>query len=281
MKKLLLTLIISLFCINLYSQSADELFSQSIKYANSKDFKNAEKTTKELIKKYPDHESNYLYWNNLGAFQSKQDNKKEAIKSFSKSFELNNLYDVALHNRAQTYRYLEQYDKAIIDYKNVIKLNIENSEALFDLALLYAKLEENTTAKEYFEKYIELFPNKRTPADLNLVLVKKKLGLFEDALSDLNKLIDNIPNNEILYNNRGYMYNSRADLFMNLKRYDEAFVDVEKSLEVDPEYTTAIITKGEIYYFQGDYGNACIFFKIALSKGAEKEKLDKYMKNCK
>lgn len=281
MKKLLLTLIILLFCFNLYSQSAQELFTKSLEYSNANDFKNAEKTTKELIKKYPDHESNYLYWNNLGAFQSKQDNKKEALKSFSKSFELNNQFDVALHNRAQTYRYLEQYDKAIIDYKNVFKLNSENSEALFDLALLYAKLEENTNAREYFEKYIELFPDKRTPADLNLVLVKKKLGLFEDALSDLNKLIDNIHNNEILYNNRGYMYNSRADLFMNLERYDEAFVDVEKSLEVDPEFTTAIITKGEIYYFQGDYGNACIFFKIAQSKGAPKEKLDKYMKNCK
>jgi tetratricopeptide (TPR) repeat protein len=281
MKKLLLTLIISLFCINLYSQSADELFSQSIKYANSKDYKNAEKTTKELLKKYPDNKDNYLYWNNLGAFQSNQGNNKSALKSFTKSFELNNKYDVALLNRAKTYRDLKETDKAIIDYKKVIEINGENSEAIFDLALVYSYKEDYAHARECYEKAIALDPEESYGAKLNLAQIKRKQGFYEEALTDLDKVLEKIPTNENLYENRGYLYNSRADILMYLKRYDEAFEYIEMSLSIEPEYTTAIITKGEIYYFQGDYGNACIFFNLALSKGAPKEKLDKYMKNCK
>lgn len=281
MKKVLFTLIISLFCLNLYSQTEKQLFKESLMYSDANKYKDAERITKILINTFQNSEDMHIYWNNLGYFQSKQDNKKEALKSFTKAFQLNNQFDLALHNRANTYKYLKQYDKAIIDYNNVIKINKDNSEALFDLALLYGRIEDFANSKKCFEKYIELFPDNRIPADLNLIKVKREMGLYDEALSDLNKLIDSIPNNEILYNNRGDLYNSRADLLMNMKRYDEAFVDVEKSLEIDPEYVTAIIIKGEIYYFKGDYGNACIFFKIALSKGAEKEKLEKYMKNCK
>jgi tetratricopeptide (TPR) repeat protein len=281
MKKILLTLIISLFCFNLYSQSANELFNQSIKYANANDLKKAEKITKELIKNYPNDEDIHLYWNNLGAFQSNQGNNKEALKSFSKSFELNDKYGVALLNRAKTYRDLEQFDNAIIDYKNVIKLDTNNEEALFDLAMLLSKREDYANAQVYYEKLIASNPEENYPAAINLVIVKKRQGDLDGALSDMNKLIEKIPSNEFLYENRANVYNNRADILMNMKRYDEAFVDIEKSLALEPDYVTAIITKGEIYYFKGDYGNACIFFKIAQSKGAPKEKLDKYMKNCK
>lgn len=280
MKKVLLTLIISFFCINLYSQSADELFSQSIKYANANDFKKAEKTTKELIKKYPDDEDIHIYWNNLGAFQSNQGNYKEALKSYSKSFELNDKYILALNNRAKTYRDLEEFDKAIIDYKKVIEINKTDDDAYFELALLYSKKEDYAKARECYEKVIELAPES-LGAPINLVIVKKKQGFLEDALSDMNKLIEKMPNDEILYENRANLYNNRADILMTMKRYDEAFEDIEKSLAIEPEYVTAIITKAEIYYLQGDYENACIFFKIAKSKGAPKEKLEKYMKNCK
>lgn len=281
MKKLLLTLIISLFCINLYSQTVKQLFKESIMAANANDFKGAERIIKLLIENFPNDEDNYLYWNNLGAFQSNQGNNKDALKSFTKSFELNNKYDVALLNRAKTYRDLKETDKAIIDYKKVIEIKNTNEEAYFDLAVLYSKREDYARAQECYEKLIELNPEENYPAAINLVIVKKRQGDLDGALSDMNKLIEKIPSNEFLYENRANVYNNRADILMNMKRYDEAFEDIEKSLALEPEYVTAIITKGEIYYFQGDYGNACIFFKIAQSKGAPKEKLKKYMKNCK
>jgi tetratricopeptide (TPR) repeat protein len=66
-----------------------------------------------------------------------------------------------------------------------------------------------------------------------------------------------------------------------MKEYDNAIKDIDKALEINPEYLVAIITKGEIYYDKGDYENACKYFNLGISKGFQKERIVTYLEKCK
>ena len=77
------------------------------------------------------------------------------------------------------------------------------------------------------------------------------------------------------------LYNNRADLYLKMKEYDKAIIDINKSLEIDPDYLVAIITKGEIYYEIGDFENACKYFNLGISKGFQKERIATYLEKCK
>jgi tetratricopeptide (TPR) repeat protein len=90
---------------------------------------------------------------------------------------------------------------------------------------------------------------------------------------DYNRLIEDHPDNAQLHNNR-------ADLYLQMHIYDEAMKGVNVALEIAPDYNIALVTKGQIYYGLGDYEQACIYFKKALTNGFGRSGLTEYLHKC-
>lgn len=65
-----------------------------------------------------------------------------------------------------------------------------------------------------------------------------KLGHFEEAVLDFNKVIQLDPNNSVAYFNRGSTYDSMG-------AHDQAISDFGKALELDPAQGSEGVTPGE------------------------------------
>lgn len=273
MKKFFLTLTLVVLFVIANGQSRDQLIEKAKECFNSKDYVNAEVVIKELINLDPKFEENYLYWANLAQTQINLGKSDEALNSVNQSLKLNKKFVNAYFVRAGIYTILNEPEKVLKDLNKALKIDPNNKKTLLELGLWYSKKGDLFKAKEYYEKILSLYPD-YLPALANMSKIKKMQGDLLGALSDLNYLIGNYRDEPILYNNR-------ADTFMKLGKYDMAFNDVNKALALNPDYITAIVTKGEIYYFTGDYENAYKWFNMALSKGFKEERLLDYISKCK
>jgi tetratricopeptide (TPR) repeat protein len=68
-------------------------------------------------------------------------------------------YILARFNKANAYVELDEYNKAIEEYLEVIKQDGEDSITFCNLAGCYERLNENNKAQEYYKKASALNPN--------------------------------------------------------------------------------------------------------------------------
>jgi tetratricopeptide (TPR) repeat protein len=98
--------------------------------------------------------------------------------------------------RAYSYEALLQYDKAIEDYTEVIKLNPENGDVYIFRASCYFKIHEYEKAIADCTKLISL-NSKNAESYINRGLIYKNLMEYEKAISDFNEAIRLNPNDVI------------------------------------------------------------------------------------
>jgi tetratricopeptide (TPR) repeat protein len=96
---------------------------------------------------------------------------------------------------------------------------------------------------------------------------------MDEALADFVQLIADHPNESILHNNI-------ADTYMQMERYEEAMQSVNRSLELDPRYVTAYVTKGEIFLKLEEDSKACEAFEEAIKRGFDRARLTELGADC-
>lgn len=79
----------------------------------------------------------------------------------------------------------------------------------------------------------------------------------EAKISDYNSLVNLEPQNP-------RWYQERAVCFVESQEFDVALSDCEKALEIDPDYTPALIIRGDIYRREQDYTNALADYNRVL-----------------
>jgi len=127
----------------------------------------------------------------------------------------NNPEDVdALTRRGDAYQYLEQYDNALADYAEVIRLDSNNGSVWFQRGSIYADLKQWDKAAADFSKAIELEPDNhhRWSGRANTYFQMER---WDEAIADLTKAIELEPGNSY------YWYHlALAELGSgNVKRY--------------------------------------------------------------
>lgn len=195
--------------------------------------------------------------------------QKKLIKKSKKSPNLARYYS----DLGTIQRRLGKNKDALKSYDKAIKL--ENDRVVFytNRATLHMQLENYEKGNSDFESAIELDPNNWEIAS-DYATFKKRQGLLKEALEDFNMLIQKYPEELIFYNNR-------ADTFLRMGDHDAAFKDINFVLEKDPEYQVAIITKGEIYLDLEQTEEACSYFKQAVDKGFDANRISYLLKECK
>lgn len=72
----------------------------------------------------------------------------------------------------------------------------------------------------------------------------------------------------IKYDKNNYeAYYYRGCSKVNREMYDEAILDLQKALELKPDYADAEFTLGRIYFLKGDRDMACYYFKASMLHG--------------
>jgi TolA-binding protein len=104
---------------------------------------------------------------------------KEAIKNFTSLIQLdrnNSFSDNCQYWVAESYYSMEQYNKAIEEFKKVFDFPDDNKydHAQFKIALSYFKLGNKKKAAEEFRKLIETFPNSELVSKVKQFMVSNK-----------------------------------------------------------------------------------------------------------
>lgn len=162
---------------------------------------------------------------NLGKFGDAVKIYSEGLKKFPRN-------SMTLSFRGNAYLRLEEYDKALIDYYASIK-NKDNLEADI-IANQEHTLIDISSMKTQVANFL---------AYMQLTIAECKFGLkkYEEALKEVNKGIDMLPQKDIVEAEK--YYNVRGNIYMGLGRYNLAIPDFDKAIELKPDFAIAFVNR--------------------------------------
>ncbi len=164
--------------------------------------------------------------------------------------------DLAYGNRAKTYLKINEYDKAINDYKQALYLRPNNYKIMSLLADLYSDIKMYDKANFYYNRSMkqqQKFPNSYIGLGNNYLSQRN----FEQSIFYFNKALEFDKTQKIAYNNRGLAY-------YNLKKYDKALTDYNEAIKLDKLYYEAYSNRGIIELETGNYVKAVSDFDKSI-----------------
>ncbi len=280
MKKILVIAILLLTTQNLISQTAEELNTKGIELAKKGRIDKAFSIFEKAIKLYPDSPGPY---SNRGNVYRMRKEYELAIKDYSKSLKLKPENLNVLYARANTYLDADNFEMAISDYSEIIDKKPSFSGIYFDRAYANIRLKKYEEAKIDFESQLEITP-KDFKSLANLINIKKKLEMFDEALADYKKIVTEFPNQPNLH----ILYNNWASLYREIEKPEEALVKINQALKIKKNYDIGHFNRAGIYLELNDEKNACKDFKKAIKLNLENnehfevdEEFEKLKKLCK
>lgn len=260
MNKIYLFLVITL-TFSSYAQKEADLNSKGIEYAKKGNFKKAFELFTEAIEANPQYAPAY---SNRGQVYREQGQNELAVRDFTQSLELKADDPYILHTRATVYMDMNLFEKAASDYSAVIKKDPSFPDIYFDRSYSYIRQQKYQEAKADLEQQLILYP-KDFKSLANLINLKKKLNLLQDALADYDTLLKEFPNEPDMH----IVYNNRANLHQEMNHLDKALEDINKALLIKADYDMGYLNRAEIYDKMGNKEKACVDFNKALQLKVE------------
>lgn len=193
--------------------------------------------------------------------------------------------------RSQSYYMKGQYEEAIIDFKKILSSNpIESVESMtyLNLASSLVRTKKNDEAISYLETCIKKFPNFLLGIN-NLAYRYSEKGEYLKSLElyekGLKLALDLKPNEDGQVNfskkligekgsdkiSLGLIYNNMGYVKYKLKRYEQALIDINKSIELYPENSYVYRNKALVYIDLKIIDKACNEIEKAIELGFTKQ----------
>ena len=156
-------------------------------------------------------------------------------------------FPTALHilsHRGDAYSKEGQYDLAIKDYTEIIRLDPYYFYYNKRGVLFYKKGQYDLAIKDYSEA-IRLKPSNAVCYD-NRGDAYMKQGQYDLAIADYSEAIKLDPDSAAYYNDRGFAYYKKG-------QYDLAIKDYSEAIKLKPDSTTYYNNRGNAYYNKGQY----------------------------
>jgi tetratricopeptide (TPR) repeat protein len=177
-----------------------------------------------------------IAYNNRGnAYASKGDYDR-AIEDYGQSIKLNPAYAKPLNNRGITYYKKGDYDRAIKDFDEALKLNPHYANAFANRAQAYQKKNDYERATGDYDEAIRFEPNLETVWN-GRCWVRAILGELQAALADCNNALQLKPNDAATYDSRGLVY-------LKMGQFDPAIDDYTSALRIQPNLASALYGRG-------------------------------------
>jgi tetratricopeptide (TPR) repeat protein len=198
---------------------------------------------------------------------------------------------IAFYNRGGIYKQRKDYDRAIADYSEAVKIDPQYVNAYINRGMAYDSKGDNDAAAADFSRAIELKPDEPLAyydrgyirswekhdydgaiADLSKAI---ELGTkdaptyfyramayqgkkdYRHAIADYDEGLKQTPNNAIALSYRGTSYQNLAD-------FDHALADYNAAIKADPQYAPAYAGRGYLRRIQGDFDAAIADYSAAI-----------------
>jgi tetratricopeptide (TPR) repeat protein len=172
----------------------------------------------------------------------------QAIANYTETIRLNPNDADAYFNRAYTYGAKGLYDQAILDYTKAIRLEPDDALAYNNRGNAYSDKGLYDQAILDYTEAIRLEPDD-ADAYINRGDVYNAKGLYDQAIADCTKAIRLKPDDALAYCNRGEAYNNKY-------LFAQAIADFTKAIQLNPNYADAYSNRSVSYELKGDYAKA-------------------------
>jgi tetratricopeptide (TPR) repeat protein len=151
------------------------------------------------------------------------------------------------------------YDRAIADYTEAIRLDPNNADHYISRGWAYVRKGDYDRAFEDYSQAIKLDPN-NADRYISRGFAYYYKGDNNRAIADYTQAIKLVPNNADHYISRGGAYGSKDD-------YDRAFADYTEAIRLDPNNADRYFSRGLAYYGKGDNDRAIADYTEAIKLG--------------
>ena len=200
------------------AQTYEQFVEKSFDLLDQNDLLAAGESLKAALRLEPANPNNYALLMNLGTIQRRQGLLEEALVSYSAALSRYPQHETILQNRAELYTEMGEIEKALNDYNALLALNPDKQDALYARGILFLDRKELLRAEEDFDRLLQV-NEKSVKARLGFALLEKIRGNFLESERIFNYLIDEMPREWTLYE-------ERADLYFRMGKNARALADV-------------------------------------------------------
>ncbi|WP_162502581.1 tetratricopeptide repeat protein, partial [Treponema endosymbiont of Eucomonympha sp.] len=151
------------------------------------------------------------------------------------------------------------YDKAIADFGEAVRLKPDYAEAFNNRGCVYGKKGEHDNAIADFDAAIRLKPDYALAFN-NRGCVYGNKGDYNNAIADFDATIRLKPDDAGAFNNRGIAYEKKGD-------YSKAIADFDAAIRLKLDYAKAFHNRGVAYIGLEKYTKAFEDYLTAVEKG--------------
>jgi len=245
-----------------------ELADSADNYIKRERWSDAENVIIKALRLEPGNFSNALLLSNLGVVRTNMGKMKEALEAFELGLSVAPHSSVIRTNRARTRLFIGDYEGALTDLDETLRIDSVQEWALQMRGLLLLGKNETEKAKKDFNTLARLYPDNSTSMS-GLARVAEREGNFTNALRlyDEAIIIDDNPETRF----------SRILLKIKMEKYSDASEDISKSMQKYPEHPDFYLARGYLHRLNYRNQEARIDKKIALDKGADPQFVEQFI----
>jgi protein O-mannosyl-transferase len=173
---------------------------------------------------------NYLAYNNLGTWLSKEGRTAEALDCFHQALNINPDSSEVRYNLGNAFLQLGDWDGAIDNYRRALQITPGQADILDNLGLALAAKRQYAGAITNFEAALKVKPD-YADAHNNLAAVFFIEQRFNEAAQHYREALRQMPDDPRIYANLG-------DTLVRLGQISEAAKCYQEALRLKPDYTS-------------------------------------------
>lgn len=168
---------------------------------------------------------------------------------------------------------LGQWDYAVDEYGRVLDIDPQCLAALYFRAYAHTHLRHLDLARNDYEHFLSISP-RHFEARLGLFMVKRLLGRMQDAMDELNLLVEQHPDSALAYA-------ARAGYEAENKQYETALFDWDEAIHRQPQNADFVVSKVSILLQLNRNGDAWEEIQAAIRRGIPRPALKEWIDRCK
>jgi clan AA aspartic protease (TIGR02281 family) len=171
----------------------------------------------------------------------------------------------AYSNRGAAYYDKSEFDRAIADFSEAVKIDANIVAPYF--ALAYSRRGLAAAEKKDYDQAIADYSEaiKLNPTSIEVYKDRgnahSNKNDYDRAIADFSQAIKLDPNYALAYNNRGFAYFRKNDL-------DRAIVDYSEAVKRNPNYALAYNNRGNAHFRKNDYDLAISDYSEAIKRNS-------------